>query len=192
MICTTFVSPVAPDEARGWNAAQPAVAADVVLAYARNHAAERPCRWTDGGMTIHRTIFRIASVLALGVSAACNQGDSDRERDGATDAIQIEPEPPPSDVDRACAVLDPTSCGGHQECGSIAGQPLDAARRCWKAQESAGCREGGRLCGTLVTVAKDPAGHCWLFSSTCIPVDWTRLIRSQNASCDVLDTATCR
>jgi hypothetical protein len=31
------------------NAAEPAVAADVILAYARNHAAERHKRWADEG-----------------------------------------------------------------------------------------------------------------------------------------------
>jgi hypothetical protein len=33
-------------------AAEPAVAADVVLAYARNHAAERPGRWADGPLMV--------------------------------------------------------------------------------------------------------------------------------------------
>lgn len=72
----------------------------------------------------------------------------------------------------------------------IRGRRYDPAWQCLGTREVLECyADEYKACGTLYVTAKDPAGRCYLFPSTCTP---TRFVPAQDGDCpDLLGFSNC-
>jgi hypothetical protein len=93
---------------------------------------------------------RSALLFALGVSVAVTSGCADSE----------------------CDELSVAECKAEKGCSVLRARSLDTDAQCQDEPQEVGCQDGNLSCGGAITIANDPRGNPWLFTSTCIPKGW--------------------
>lgn len=103
-------------------------------------------------------------------------------------------------VTASCASDQCGQCEGLTEqecidafCSPIMGAELDEGLGCVSARGYAGCGRGAVMCGQLMTTATDDDGSCWLFVSTCVPMDFSTSSSTDEgcAYADFMDLPMC-
>ncbi len=81
--------------------------------------------------------------------------------------------PPASECDSLA--LD--QCASNDGCMLISGKPIDPVADCQEPKQPVDCL-AKRACGAAFTFAKGQDDQVWLFSSSCVPKEWTVVTRN--------------